>query len=115
MDVPASDHTAATKFWSEALGRTSRLGTVHPEYAVLGDVAGWGVLVQSTGDAQSRIHLDIHTDDLAGEVKRLVGLGATVHSSDNDWTVMRDPFGVLFCVCPCDSDDPSLLGATQWD
>jgi predicted enzyme related to lactoylglutathione lyase len=115
VDVPADRHDESTAFWSGAFGRSSRLGTVHPEYAVLGDVAGWGVLVQSTGNADSRVHFDIHTDNLDAEVARLVQLGATVHSSDNEWTVMSDPSGVLFCVCPCDTDDPSLLGATEWD
>lgn len=115
IDVPAEQRNEATDFWSNAFGRPSRAGTVHPEYSTLGDVAGWGVLIQSTGNAAARVHFDIHTDDLAAEVARLVQLGAEIENSDAEWTVLRDPLGVLFCVCPCESSDPSLEGATQWD
>ena len=50
-----------------------------------------------------RIHLDLYTDDQAGEVKRLVGLGATeVHWNkrppDADYVILADPEGNRFCV-----------------
>ena len=50
------------------------------------------------------IHLDLNAEDREAEVKRLVGLGATVvetKTSDTfgeTWTVMRDPEGNGFCV-----------------
>jgi predicted enzyme related to lactoylglutathione lyase len=50
-----------------------------------------------------RIHLDLYTDDQTGEVKRLVGLGATeIHWSkrppDADYVILADPEGNRFCV-----------------
>jgi hypothetical protein len=50
-----------------------------------------------------RIHLDLYTDDQAGEVKRLLALGATeVHWSkrppDADYVILADPEGNRFCV-----------------
>jgi hypothetical protein len=48
------------------------------------------------------MHLDLYTDDQAGEVGRLVGIGAMVvrHNRDpeDDYVVMRDPEGNEFCV-----------------
>jgi hypothetical protein len=50
-----------------------------------------------------RIHLDLYTDDQAGAVQRLIGLGATeVHwskrPSDADYVILADPEGNRFCV-----------------
>ena len=50
-----------------------------------------------------RIHLDLYTDDQAGEVRRLIGLGATeVHwdrrPADADYVILADPEGNRFCV-----------------
>ena len=50
-----------------------------------------------------RIHLDLYTEDQAGEVERLVGLGATeVHwdkrPPDADYVILADPEGNRFCV-----------------
>ncbi len=52
--------------------------------------------------AKSRMHVDLATKDPEAEVKRLVGLGATMveHRKGNGtaWTVMLDPEGNEFCV-----------------
>ena len=50
-----------------------------------------------------RIHLDLYTDDQAGEVRRLIALGATeVHwdkrPPDADYVILADPEGNRFCV-----------------
>ena len=50
-----------------------------------------------------KIHLDLYTDDQAGEVARLIGLGATeVHwdkkPPDADYVILSDPEGNRFCV-----------------
>lgn len=50
-----------------------------------------------------RIHLDLYTDDQAGEVQRLIALGATeVHwdkrPPDADYIILADPEGNRFCV-----------------
>ena len=50
-----------------------------------------------------RIHLDLYTEDQAGEVSRLLALGATeVHwdkrPPDADYVILADPEGNRFCV-----------------
>ena len=49
-------------------------------------------------DHESRIHLDIETDDIPGEVARLEKLGATIDTRKERWVVMRAPSGQRFCV-----------------
>jgi hypothetical protein len=48
------------------------------------------------------MHLDLYSDDQAGEVKRLTALGAHkvrhVKEPDDDYVVMTDPEGNEFCV-----------------
>ena len=48
--------------------------------------------------AKNRLHLDLRTDDLAGEVARLVLLGATVLATHDGRRVLADPEGNEFCV-----------------
>lgn len=49
-----------------------------------------------------RLHLDLYTDNQEGEVKRLLGIGATRHPQtydpEDDFIVLEDPDGNLFCV-----------------
>ena len=51
---------------------------------------------------KNRLHLDLYTDDQAGEVARLVELGASRHSrtagAGDDFVTMLDPEGNLFDV-----------------
>jgi catechol 2,3-dioxygenase-like lactoylglutathione lyase family enzyme len=59
--------------------------------------------VRSTLQIPPRIHLDLYTDDQAGEVERLLALGATdVHwdkrPADADYVILADPEGNRFCV-----------------
>jgi Glyoxalase-like domain len=63
------------------------------------------VLLQKTDDekiAKERMHLDLETDDVEAEVKRLEALGAKRwdHQQERgfDFWVMRDPWGNEFCV-----------------
>ena len=68
---------------------------------------------QRVGDT-SRIHLDIESDDVEAEVRRLEGLGARRKEFIERWWVMEDPSGQLFCVVPQQSDT-SLAEARLWD
>jgi hypothetical protein len=53
--------------------------------------------VQSVAHA-SRVHLDIETDDIEAEVRRLERLGAKKVEKINTWWVMEAPTGQRFCV-----------------
>jgi hypothetical protein len=49
-------------------------------------------------DHESRVHIDIETDDIPAEVERLEKLGATIDERMERWVVMRAPSGQRFCV-----------------
>ena len=49
-------------------------------------------------DHASRVHLDIETDDIEAEVKRLEALGARRLEAVKTWVVMEAPTGQRFCV-----------------
>ena len=100
IDCNVEDIRAAAQFWAEALGRPIDLD--HPgtrgNYVMLETPQGeWSVQVKRV-EHESRIHLDIETDDIAAEVARLEKLGATVDQRLERWVVMRAPSGQRFCV-----------------
>jgi hypothetical protein len=115
VDLPAPHFDGAAEFWRGALGAESRRGTAHPEYEVLSTRVGHArVLLQRVGDPTSRVHLDVHTDDVAAEVARLRALGAIEVERHDDWVVLADPAGTLLCVVPVEPGDPVLDGAPSW-
>jgi predicted enzyme related to lactoylglutathione lyase len=92
----------AAQFWSAALG----LPVTDPneggegKYAVLGGTPGeLHIEVQKVAH-ESRVHLDIETDDIEAEVARLTQLGAREISRPHGarWVVMEAPTGQRFCV-----------------
>jgi predicted enzyme related to lactoylglutathione lyase len=102
IDCRSDDLAQAAGFWSKALG----LPVADPDeggedrYARL--AAGPGDLhieVQKV-EHESRVHLDIESDDLEAEVARLVALGAREVSRPRAgrWVVMQAPTGQRFCV-----------------
>jgi catechol 2,3-dioxygenase-like lactoylglutathione lyase family enzyme len=59
-----------------------------------------------------KIHLDLYTDDQAGEVARLVELGATEVRWDRkppeaDYVILADPEGNRFCVIDTTWEPPA--------
>jgi catechol 2,3-dioxygenase-like lactoylglutathione lyase family enzyme len=94
-------------FWTAALDYVGREGDAD-DFRLLRPRAGDGPnvsldRVRSTVQVPPRIHLDLYTEDQAGEVRRLLGLGATeVHwdkkPADADYVILADPEGNRFCV-----------------
>jgi predicted enzyme related to lactoylglutathione lyase len=111
LDFAPEAHDAGLAFWREALVTGATRGKHYPEYHVLDHPATLGpVFVQQLQQGASRIHLDIESDDVPAEVARLTEAGASVvaeHPSDTvgDWTVLRDPAGLLFCVVSPHDDE----------
>ena len=91
-------------FWKDALGyRPKREPTPDDPFVILKDPEGKGPNVSLDGMEPYRnvLHLDLYTDDPDGEVKRLLKLGATVfreREEGEDFVVLADPEGNLFCV-----------------
>jgi len=90
----------AAAFWSAALGsaaeRPEDPGSAnYRRLTVAGDEVT--VLVQAV-EHPSRVHLDIETDDIDAEVRRLEGLGARRVARVKTWWVMEAPTGQRFCV-----------------
>jgi catechol 2,3-dioxygenase-like lactoylglutathione lyase family enzyme len=58
---------------------------------------------------RSRLHLDLYTTDQEGEVDRLVRIGAARYPwryrPDDDFVVLEDPDGNLFCVVEVPADE----------
>jgi catechol 2,3-dioxygenase-like lactoylglutathione lyase family enzyme len=112
FDYPSGVHDAGRRFWEVALAAGVRRGTTNPEYHVLEHPAALGpVLVQNLKEGSSRIHLDIEADDTDAEVARLVAAGARVVEKIDDWVVLRDPGGLLFCVVPAQFDEDFAVSA----
>jgi hypothetical protein len=116
IDCKTDDIDAAARFWAEALGRPP--DPDHP------GTRGNYVMLQTPPDEvsvqiqrvthESRVHLDIETDDIPAEVARLEKLGATVDKRLERWVVMRAPTGQRFCVVRVQR--PGFpKGATTWE
>ena len=96
-----------TEFWEAALDYVRRESD-SDDFVLLRPRDGIGPnlsldQVRSTLQIPPRIHLDLYTDDQAGEVERLLALGATeVHwdkrPPDADYVILADPEGNRFCV-----------------
>lgn len=100
IDCQGDDPRPAATFWSEALGMESREfpGEEGAKYVrLVEEHAGLQIEVQAV-DHESRVHLDIETDDVDAEVARLEALGARTLGRVKTWCVMRAPTGQKFCV-----------------
>ena len=115
IDVPAEEHDRELSFWQAAVGQQLPRFD-YPEYhgAALHGQEFW-LLTQCLGEGSARVHLDIHTDDLAAEVDRLERLGAERVQRVHSWWVMRDPAGLLFCVLPDPAGTLNDRNAHRWE
>ena len=94
-------------FWTAALDYVLRTPP-DDDWASLRPRAGGGPNVSlsarpSRPQDGPRIHLDLYSDDQAGDIERLIGLGATRpvetnRPADADYVILADPEGNRFCV-----------------
>jgi predicted enzyme related to lactoylglutathione lyase len=100
IDCNTPDVDGAAEFWAKALGRA--VDPRHPgtrgNYRMLETPTDEPIVQIQRVTHESRVHLDIETDDIAAEVGRLEKLGATVVSRLERWVVMQAPSGQHFCV-----------------
>ncbi|MFI5783551.1 VOC family protein [Nocardia sp. NPDC051570] len=122
--IDVSDLDRAVTFWSCALDATEE--TVNPDsHRVYRRLrlpdSEIRILLQATTDhkaSKERVHIDIETDDVEAEVRRLEALGATRwdHQQERgyDFWVLRDPWSNEFCVLQ--TEFPDLLAqGPSWD
>ena len=116
IDCNVEEIGAAARFWAEALGRP--IDPDHPgtrgNYVML-ETPPDEISVQiQRVDHESRVHIDIETDDIAAEVARLEKLGAKVDTRMERWVVMKAPSGQRFCIVRVQRDGWPK-GANSWD
>ncbi|HEX2668160.1 MAG TPA: VOC family protein [Gammaproteobacteria bacterium] len=100
IDCKTDDVDAAAEFWGAALGWP--VDPKHPgsrgNYRMLETPPDEPIVEIQKVEHESRVHIDIETDDIPAEVKRLQKLGATVVAELPRWVVMQAPSGQRFCV-----------------
>lgn len=114
IDCQTDDVASSAEFWSQAFGRKVAEGNSGSSRYVALTMKPGEILcqVQAVGH-ESRVHIDIETDDVDAEVKRLCALGAIEIERNPTWAVMEAPTGQRFCVGrPKTKDFPE--GANRW-
>ena len=100
IDCDGDDLDVAARFWGQALGYESipLSDPAEDNYRRL-DTGPNGLHVEvQRVDHPSRVHIDIETDDIEAEVRRLERLGAKRLRQVRTWCVMAAPTGHRFCV-----------------
>lgn len=106
--LDCADPDALARFWSSALRYTTLGGAGAYVMLVPDGRPGPQLLLQRVPEpkaGKNRMHLDIHTADIAAEADRLTRLGArrvddeTRGEHGSHWIVMSDPEGNEFCIC----------------
>jgi hypothetical protein len=97
-----TDALAVARFWSTVLDRPVPDDATSHYVQLAGEPAWSFVAVPERKSVKNRVHVDLEAADLAGEVARLVGLGATrLGDFDEEgfqWSTLADPEGNEFDV-----------------
>jgi hypothetical protein len=113
IDCHTDDLAGAGGFWSAALGLPV-LGDDGPSYLRL-DASARDLTVEvQRVEHASRVHLDIESDDVEAEVRRLEALGARRVSQVKTWWVLEAPTGQRFCVVQARAGLAGAPGTTRW-
>jgi predicted enzyme related to lactoylglutathione lyase len=98
IDCRTQDLERAAQFWSSALGIGLAPQQASPIYRQLAtEPDDIHIEVQQVSH-DSRVHLDIETDDIEAEAQRLEALGAKRVKYVQTWLVMEAPTGQRFCL-----------------
>ncbi len=116
IDCNTTDLGEAARFWAEALGRP--VDPSHPgsrgNYLMLTTPPDEPIVQIQRVSHESRVHIDIETDDIPAEVMRLETLGAKVVDRLERWVVMQAPTGQRFCIVR--AQRPGFpKNATRWE
>ena len=99
IDCQTDDLEEALRFWSAALGLKARRyeDASFNAYSFDTEANEIDINLQMVNH-ESRVHIDIETDDIEAEVERLERLGAKKVRKGLRWWVMEAPTGHRFCV-----------------
>jgi len=117
LDSKVDDIEQANVFWEQALGLTcvrseEQWSTKYSHLKSPDDQPH--ILIQKTAH-ESRVHIDIETDNIAAEVERLKDIGAQVVETFERWVVMEAPTGHRFCVVnPQRADFQDASSVNTW-
>lgn len=106
ITIDVQDERAAAEWWRERLA-AEYVGQ-YPGFTIL-SLPGTSVhlgfqQVAEPTSGKNRVHLDLESAaDRTSEIEHFVAAGATVletHGGGEEfgWSVLRDPFGVIFCL-----------------
>jgi predicted enzyme related to lactoylglutathione lyase len=102
IDVPPGRYAEEFEFWAALTGWSRRDPRPETEFARLTPDASVGVqlILQRLADEQptATAHLDFAADDRDAEVADHAAAGAEVLGRHDEWTVLRDPAGLRYCV-----------------
>lgn len=110
LDLECADPPALAEFYHRLLGWD--VTDSHHNYAVITDgnltvrfgrVDGYQGPGWPGAGAPKRYHLDLRVDDMTEAVTRCLELGAgrpEFQPGGDRWTVLTDPAGHPFCLCP---------------
>jgi len=113
IDCQCEDLDEHVRFWSGALGNEPTYFDEEPDYVGLGVPGDEVTVLLQRVKHDSRVHLDIETDDQEAEVSRLEKLGAKRVAGIKRWVVMEAPSGHRFCVVNPQRRD-FADNASQW-
>jgi hypothetical protein len=114
IDHPEDRYELARSFWASAVGAEPEPEGSEP-YESFGAVGAVHLALQRTGVGTTpRVHLDIETDDVSAEVARLLRLGASMLVEYEEYAVLTDPVGMVFCVVPVQTGGVFERHATTW-
>lgn len=98
VDHPAESFDRAVDFWSAVTGDrvSAPRGPAGEFVSLLPDTGDEYLKAQRVGEAEPRIHLDLHSADPRSSADRAVRLGAT-ELADHGYVVVRSPGGLVVC------------------
>ncbi len=114
IDCRTEDLPAAASFWSAALGLPNQGDDGHGYAPLDGSAHNLNIEVQKV-EHESRLHLDLETDDVEAEAARLEKLGAKKLERLERWWIMEAPTGQRFCVVLSRREMSGLPGTTKWE
>jgi hypothetical protein len=101
------------RFWGSALGMKAGPDDTHGYAELHAGPRDLHIEVQNVKH-ESRVHLDIETDNQAAEVARLEKLGAKQVGKGPRWVVMEAPTGQRFCVVNPQGPLENAAGVNVW-